>query len=123
MRPLVLALASFILLTGCGAKSGTDEGAEPSSDEIRDTQIAETGAVNAWDAVAALRPEWIQSTDRTGAFRPVVYVEGERVGNVEHLRNIQASRVLRIRFMSAYEGQRRYGRDHSGGVFWITLIR
>ncbi len=91
--------------------------------EIRDTQIAETGAISAWDAVEALRPDWLRSTDRTGAFRPVVYVDFERVGNVEHLRSIQASQILRIRFMDSYEGQRRYGRDHSGGVFQITLIK
>lgn len=122
MRMLVVALASLILLTGCGTKSGAEDTAERSW-EIRDTQIAETGAVNAWDAVQALRPDWLQSTDRTGAFRPVVYVDTERVGHVEHLRSIQASRVLRIRFMDSYEGQRRYGRDHSGGVFLVTLIR
>jgi hypothetical protein len=118
-----LALACLLLLAGCSTKSGTEQGAEARSDEIRDAQIAETGALNAWDAVAALHPEWLRSTDRTGAFRPVVYLEGERVGHVEYLRNIQAGRILRIRFMSAYEGQRRYGRGHSGGVFWITLIR
>lgn len=122
MRTLVLALASLTLLTGCGAKSGTEDGS-PRSYEIRDTEIAETGAINAWDAVAALRPDWLQSTDRSGAFRPVVYVDGERVGYVEHLRSIDASGVLRIRFMDSYEGLRRYGRDHSGGVFLVTLLR
>ncbi|UCF19924.1 MAG: hypothetical protein JSU87_00485 [Gemmatimonadota bacterium] len=123
MRIIVLALAGVLVLSGCSAKSGAEGGAEARSDEINDSQIAQTQAVNAWDAVAALRPEWLQSTDRTGAFRPVVYVDGERVGNVEQLRSVQAGRVMRIRFMSPYEGQRRYGRDHSGGVFWVTLIR
>jgi hypothetical protein len=117
-----VALASLILLTGCSTKSGSEDTAVPSY-EIRDTQIAETGAISAWDAVEALRPDWLRSTDRTGAFRPVVYVDFERVGNVEHLRSIQASQILRIRFMDSYEGQRRYGRDHSGGVFQITLIK
>lgn len=123
MRTPVLALAGFFLLTGCGTKSGAEQEAAERSYEIRDTQIAETDAINAWDAVAALRADWLQSTDRTGAFRPVVYVEGERVGNVEQLRSIQASRILRIRFMDSYEGLRRYGRDHSGGVFLVTLIK
>lgn len=121
MRMLVVAIASLILLTGC-TKSGAEDTAERSW-EISNTQIAETGAVNAWDAVQALRPDWLQSSDRTGAFRPVVYVDMERVGHVEQLRSIQASRVLRIRFMDSYEGQRRYGRDHSGGVFLVTMIR
>lgn len=122
MRTLVLALASLTLLTGCGAKSGT-ESTTPRSYEITDAQIAETGAINAWDAVEALRPDWLQSTDRSGVFRPIVYVGDERVGYVEHLRSIDASGILRIRFMDSYEGLRRYGRDHSGGVFLVTLIR
>lgn len=122
MRTLVLALASLTLLTGCGAKSGT-ESTTPRSYEITDTQIAETGAINLWDAVEALRPDWLHSTDRSGTFRPVVYVDGERVGYVEHLRSIDAARVLRVHFMDSYEGLRRYGRDHSGGVFLVTLLR
>ncbi len=123
MRTLGLALVGVLVLSGCSAQSGTGEGAEPQSDEINADLIAQTQAVNAWDAVAALRPEWLQATDRTGAIRPVVYVEGDLVGNVEQLRSVQAARVMRIRFMSPYEGQRRYGRDHSGGVFWVTLMR
>ena len=122
MRTLVVVVAGLISLAGCSAKSGAGDTAARDY-EIRDTQIAETGAINAWDAVEALRPDWLRSSDRSGAFRPVVYVDGQRVGYVEHLRNIQASRILRIRFMDSYEGQRRYGRDHSGGVFEITLIR
>ncbi len=121
MQYRLLPLLFAVLVVACSSKSG--DGGEAREDEILAEQIAETGAINAWDAVGAIKPDWLTTRSRTGAFRPLVYVEGQRQGDINELRNIQASRIAKIRYINPYEAERRWGADHSAGVFWITLLK
>ena len=122
MRYFVLPLALIVAVAACASTPDTGEQGTR-TDELTGAQLAETGAVNAWDAVARLQPDWLASDDRTGAFRPVVYFDGERVGQVEYLRSIMVSSIGRIRYVNGYEAERRQGRDHAGGVLYIYSSR
>jgi hypothetical protein len=122
MRHFVLPLALIAAVAACASTPDTGEQGTR-TDELTGEQLAETGAVNAWDAVGRLQPDWLASDDRTGAFRPVVYYDGQRVGQVEYLRSVMVSSVGRIRYVNGYEAERRLGKDHSGGVLYIYSSR
>jgi hypothetical protein len=134
LAALVLAGAS----AGCATVGGA--GSAQAQDTITPDEIAQTrNASNAYDLVLQVRPLWLQvrggistaGTSRTSsssgghdapadADLPVVYVNGQRFGNAERLREIDISQVRQVQFLSAAEATTKYGQGHQRGVIELT---
>lgn len=112
--------------TACASATSGASGADRGDALVRE-QIAATGAPNAYDAVARLRPRWLmarsQSTLQAGGNPVLVYVDGHRMGEVQELRNLPIENISEIRYVDARDATTRYGTGHASGVIEITTLR
>ncbi len=128
-----LLLAVFLstglaLSTGACASSGGSGSSGGSSTLITRAQVDETGASTAMEAIRQLRSRWLQ---RRGSMSiqdptppgPVVYVDGQRFGEVGSLTQVSARIIEEMRYINARDATTRYGTGHAGGVILITTLR
>jgi hypothetical protein len=121
-----IAIAAIL---GC-ASSGTS----PISDTVKvpRTQNYITGEeivasnaseMTAYDAVMRLRPNWLAVHGKAthGSEYATVYVDGQRYGSVESLRNIQAYQVADIRYYDITQAGARFGVQ--GGTAGVIEVR
>ena len=89
---------------------------------------AHADANTAFDAVARLRPNWLAphgatSTMANGAGTEYaqIFVDGQRYGDLNSLKNIAAYHIGEIRYYNITEAGARFGiRGGSGGVIEVT---
>lgn len=133
---LLIPLPALALLGACAtgpapagslARLANDYSASPtmrSSDFVGSSEVALAGGGTAYDVILRLRPQFLTartaviSTDAYGG-RPVVYLDGLRLGGIDELRTISASMIGEVRFLSPVMGSERFGRYHAGGVIAI----
>ena len=96
---------------------------------ITAVDIAGTSATNVYDAVRTLRANFLHSRGITtlqradGGAWPAVFVDGMYLGNVSELRDIPASTVHEVRFVSAADATVLYGMGYAAGVILVTTKR
>ncbi len=80
-------------------------------------------------AIRSLRPHFLQGPRGTRslgggqmASRPIVYLNGSRMGEATLLRDIPTRNVAEVRFVPPTEASMTYGLDHGGGVILVTLV-
>jgi lysophospholipase L1-like esterase len=125
MRPTSrwLTLAAVCAAAGCAGRSR--EGRPPRIDR---TVLARAQMLNArfstvYDAVQALRPNWLRPRGPESFSLPLVvwvYVDNVRLGEVETLRNIQPSQVSTVRFYDGPSATGRWGVGHGAGVIHVS---
>lgn len=80
---------------------------EPSSPDQRDLitrhEIMETDALNAYQAIVVLRPNWLHDRGATSILNPEsglphLYVDGSAVGALDELLMIQVTDIQEVRF-------------------------
>lgn len=127
MRVLWLTV---ILAAGTACATATGGGASGSGGPgaaLTREQLVATGAPNAYDAVARLRPRWLMARSPAtlqGEGSPVwVYVDGQRMGQLQELRNLPIESISEIRFVDARDATTRYGTGHASGVIEVTTVR
>ena len=136
--PLLALAIPVACATGGGsaasmARAANMYGAEPhvrsSSDILAASEIAlAPGGGSAYDVVLRLRPQFLNAravsfSPDPYAGRPVVYLDGIRLGGIEELRTISASMVGEMRFLTPVAGNEAFGRYHPGGVIAIRSRR
>ena len=100
-------------------------GARTASDLLGPTEISLSPGGSAYDVLQRLRPQFLNRQaapvryDPYGG-RPVVYLDGVRLGGVEELRSISSVMVGEVRFLSAASAHSRFGYYHPGGVIAIS---
>ena len=127
VRVAVLA----VILGGAAACASSAPGARRAAptgrqaDLITAEEIAGTSAANAYLAVETLRPTFLRARSQSlsEAHFPIVYINGQRWGDLESLRNVPASEVVSIRRLNAADAQSRYGMDHMGGALDVVTRR
>jgi hypothetical protein len=98
--------AAVVALIAC-ASSGTTAGARHSPDQVTTAEIASSSATNAYELIQRLRPNWLRV--RTigsigGGARSqvvVVYVDGQRLGDTDSLRNLSAAGIISMQWLDA----------------------
>jgi hypothetical protein len=76
-----------------------------------------------YDAVAALRANWLQARGPDSFTNPSivwVYVDGARVGDVSVLKEMQPLRVNSVRFYDGPSATARWGVDNGAGVIHVS---
>jgi len=118
-------LATIITTAACAA--GTQGSARaPSRRILLGDEIQKANAATAYDAVATLRPEWLQRRGRTSvrdaaAGELVVYVDGMRQGGVTSLRNIRATDVFQMEYLDGPSATVQFGTGHGGGAILVRI--
>lgn len=121
---------SLALAIGACASHGRERGAGGGSDAnvITAEEIAAAHATSAFHAIWLLRAEHLNvrgpvSVEDPAAALPTVFVDDMAYGTLAALRQIPASDVAEIRFLSAWDAATRYGSRHRGGVIVVTTKR
>jgi hypothetical protein len=119
-------VATIALAAACASGGSSSKGAVATGfrfDLISREQIIESHQNNAYDVVRALRPGWlrkrgIQSINFEGDI--VVYLDTNRLGGPESLRQISAESVAYIQFFDAATATQRWGIDHGHGAILVS---
>lgn len=121
---LAIALSAG-LLSACGATMG-GTGTTPHQSTITREELAETNARNVYDALQRARPSWmrargpVSATDPTEA-RPTIYMNGNRYGDLESLKDINVEEIQELRYWEPGQASARFGMGNPSGV--IEVIR
>ena len=127
-----LYLVAVVAVLGCASSAGNKTGSLPRSNFLTAEEIASHHAdINtAYDAIARLRPNWLAPHGITsgvdngaGTEYALVFVDGQRYGDINTLRGIPAYHVGNLRYYNVTEAGARFG-SHGGssGAIEVTLL-
>ena len=120
-----LALVAAALSGAAACAPAIRRGGDPLSPVISREQIAALHATDALEVVKRLRGQRLHVRGATSLIDPgtalaTVYVDRMPIGPVTALRDIAASDLWEIRFLSAWDATTKYGGRHRGGVIEVT---
>jgi len=126
-RPPMLSLGTILVLAACATKGGTPV---PSAAPGRNAEVVTMEELNKartypnlYEALQALRPGWFRRfpTRLSGPEGDiVVYLDRQRLGGPETLRDIQLSAVTGVRYYGPSEAQGAFGLGHTHGAIQVT---
>lgn len=131
VRSLVVSTALVAISLGCASTPSGSLAETRTSQILTQEEISSSGAFgNAFDVITRLRPNFLTSrgpttlgnAQRTGMY-PNIYLDGIPYGDINTLRNIDASTIAEIRLYQAGEAQTKFGMGNNGGVLAITTRR
>lgn len=116
-------LAAFVVVTACGGGSkpaGTTPAATTPSDRetLRPEDWGTRNFYSAYDAIAALRPLWLNIRGPEGAVQ--VYVDDNHLGGVDVLRGVRTVNVAVIKHLDGIQASARYGLNHDQGAILVS---
>lgn len=117
LLPHLLVLGAAALLSACAGVSKSAHSAPDAASEpvLTASQIANSSATNAYDAVQFLCPPRVRSSvDQRG-----IFVDGIRVGNANLLRSVPSDVIAEIRWLDARDAVIKYGSANLDGVILI----
>ncbi len=124
-RTLVASLLAFT--AGCASAGGggsASSGGDPNILTAAEISIAKAGEATIYDAIQRLRPQYFRTRGRLGnepGGDVSVSVDGGPLSTTDALRNIPATTVKEVRYLSANDAAQRYGvRAYSGPVILVT---
>ncbi len=106
-----------------GCASAGRSGPRADRSVITRQQIFEYQFVTAFDAVQALRSNWLSDRGTNSLNTPTevqVYLDGSRMGGVSSLRSIPTTTVQSIRYIDGNQATARWGLDHGRGVIFVS---
>lgn len=115
---LLLAVAAIV---GCASGSG-GAGSSPAQSVPRradlltaqEVSLAHADAMNAYDAIARLRPNWL-------GLSTMVFVDGQQHGSIDALRRIPASHAKEFRYYDVTQAGATFGIQ--GGMGGVVEVR
>jgi hypothetical protein len=116
MKVRKVYLLAAAALVGCASTGTPRVGGVPSGNMLSAEEISGAHADNlsAYDAVSRLRPNWLAphgATTMNSAVSnyAIVFVDGQEVGDINALRNIQAYQVGDLRYYNVTEAGAKFG--------------
>jgi hypothetical protein len=123
IRTIVAASIVAVAAVGCAS-----QGRAPATQHnvISAAELTRAGDVNLYEALSQLRPAFLRSRNNlpgvTTPAAPVqVYIQGMRMGEIEHLRQIVAKSVAEVRFLEPQQAISRFGGNNTGGAILVVM--
>jgi len=117
-------VCAAVAIAACG-KAREGDTAPLQSGALEAQEILATNAGNMYDVIRLRRPSWLR---RSGA-RPtslagpaaeiMVYLDGQRYGEIAALARLSATSVQWAEYLSPSEAQARFGQGNLGGVIHV----
>jgi hypothetical protein len=120
--PVALLLGATLLAGACASGSGART-ARSDRNLLSTEEIQAAGYSDAFEAVQALRPQWLRSRGATSINLQEsvkVYLDGSLLGGPEYLRQITPRSISSIRYLDALEATQRWGLDHGLGAIVVS---
>ncbi len=107
------------------AAASTSLARNRNSNVLEGAEIEASTAIDAYSLVQEARPTWLHSRGTISIRDPgagvlQVYLNGNRFGDVNKLREIQRGEIRELRFFGAADAHLRYGVGHAGGVIEVS---
>lgn len=119
-----LTVLTLLVLHGACASSGqTRKSPRTDRSVIVQDELLAHHFVSAFEAVQALRSNWLQpkGTDSFVSPTPIwVYLDDNRLGGIETLRSINIFTVVSIRRYDGLSATARWGLGHGQGVIFVA---
>ena len=117
---------ALVLASACVRNSG--DPVLQSSDIITRAELSKTSALNAYEAVQRLRPQFFKDRGRTSILRaesrtPIVVLDDRPLGDMSTLRDISLNVVYEIRYLSASQAQVKYGSGYPAGAIVVVSAK
>lgn len=113
----------LLVLSACAA-SGTGATGRSSSSVLTQEEMARAGHNDAFSAVQSMRPQWLRvrgASSMGGTSESIqVYLDGSRLGGVEHLRSLTVMSISTISYLDGLEATQRYGIGHGAGAILVS---
>jgi hypothetical protein len=128
MRSIILRPALIsLLVSACAARAPSSATPLEDRNTLTQAQLIENGFANAFEAVQALRPTWLQTRGASSLIaaqaQVLVYLDDTRLGGTETLRSIITPAIVAIRHIDGIAATGRWGLDHGQGVILVTTFR
>jgi len=117
------ALTACVLCAACLSHPGQTTTNRLDRTVITRDQMLQANYSSLYDAVAALRSQWLQPRGPDSFVAPSVvwvYVDNARVGDVSVLRTMQPRMVNTVRFYDGPSATSRWGVDNAAGVIHVS---
>ena len=114
---------SLLLLLGACATAGGTAAPQGRSDLIVEEQIRGNSYATVYDAVVALRPNWLRTRGADSFNSPSqvqVYVDNVRVGGIQNLQQISSVSAYYVQWYDGIEASARWGLGHGAGVIFVS---
>jgi hypothetical protein len=122
-RLVLVALSLCLCLPACASPPRSENApARGDRSTITRTQLDDQHYENAFDALEAMRPAWLQSRGPDSFNNPTqvwVYIDNVRLGDVTTLRTVPVRTISFIRHYDANDATARWGVGHGAGVIFI----
>lgn len=122
-RPVWFGLLALIALAPACTSAPSRSSRRMDRSVITRDQMVDGSYATVYDAVAALRSNWLRARGPDSFVLPSivwVYIDGARAGDVEVLRNIQPKLVNAVRFYDGPTATGRWGVDNGSGVIHVS---
>ena len=121
----IMTLAAAMACASAGG-SGSGSGTYRDPIVITEQEIGASNESNAFDVVQKLRPLFLKTRGRTsisagGTEYASVFVDGQYNGDLSTLRNLVASQVREIRYLSGPEAGGKYGIRYGSGAIDVRM--
>jgi len=114
---------SLALTMACSKAARSRHESDVDRSVITEEQISSQHYQNLFDAVQALRSNWLQTRGTDSFVNPSqvwVYLDNMRYGGVQTLANISPKGVISISHFNGVEATARWGIGHSAGVIYVS---
>lgn len=117
-------LVLVVIALGAGCKSTYSRSTKRlDRSVITREQMLDGRYVTVFDAVSALRSSWLHARGPDSFVQPSevwVYIDGQRAGSIDVLRNVQTTLVSTVRFYDGPTATGRWGVDNGAGVIHVS---
>lgn len=123
LRAGMLALLLTAALTACASQPAGGRTERGGRSVLSSVEMHATGYADMYQVVQSLRPEWLRQqgvTSFRGQEEILVYLDGNRMGGVESLRQIVTRSVSTAQFLSGLEATQRWGLNHGMGAIVVS---
>ena len=123
---LLRVVVVLIGVSACASSSGTPGSAGSGSrNTLTRQQLTEQHFENAYDAVSALRSNWLQARGPDSFNTPSqvwVYMDATKLGDVQTLKAVSIRDIQSIEHLDGNAAQARYGVGHGAGAIVISTF-
>ena len=121
-KPAFLQLSLLLLLGACASGGGTSM-PQGRSDLLVEDQIRSNSYSTVYDAIVALRPNWLRTRGMDSFSSPTqiqVYIDNVRVGGIPNLQQISSVAAYYVQWYDGIEASARWGLGHGAGVIFVS---
>ena len=127
LRRVLALVATIVSASACSSPRPSASEAVPRADHniLTADQLNAQIYQNAYDAIEALRTNWLRPRGPDSFRSPsvvIVYLDNEKLGGVEMLRGVQLLNVLSIRHYDAATANARWGIGHASGAIQVLTM-